>query len=204
VPLLITLVTSLVGMNWSSNTSWVGLVWGTSAALSLLVLASTFGASQLRPNRATELWVPPPTTVQADLLVDTLKDIAILQNGREDVLEIVSLVEDPSLRWVLRKFEDVQFVPSLSQDIFPAVLITMESYPSLAQLSSYRGQDFVWHEIPGWDGALPLAWFEWLTSRQAPVSPEWVVLWARADLFPDDGSVEQNIELSPEEGGGIE
>jgi hypothetical protein len=74
----------------------------------------------------------------------------------------------------------------------------------LAQLSSYRGQDFVWYEVPGWDGALPLAWFDWLTSRQAPVWKDWMVLWARADLFPDDGSVDQNIELTPEEGGGIE
>ena len=202
VPLLIILATTLVGMSWSWDIGRVGLVWGSTAALSLLVLASAFGASQLRSNWASELWMPPPTTIQSDLLVDALKDIALQQNGRDDVLEIISLVEDSSLRWVLRGFRGVQFTASVSQDVYPDVLITMAANSNLAQLASYRGQDFVWYEFPGWEGALPPAWFDWLDARKAPVWSDWVVMWARSDLFPGDSSAQPNVEL-PSDGEGI-
>jgi hypothetical protein len=49
----------------------------------------------------------------------------------------------------------------------------------------YRGQDFAWRITPGWSGALPPDVFFWLASRQAPVNLDMVILWARADLFPD-------------------
>jgi hypothetical protein len=201
VPLLIILTTALVGMGWSWETGQRGLAWGTGAALSVLVLAATFGVSQMRPNSAREFWSPTPATVQAVLLENTLKELAVTQNGREDELDILSLVDSPSLRWVLRVFQNVKFSTNLNSTIFPTILITTEVDQNYPQLFSYRGQDFLWFEYPGWDSALPLAWFDWVTSREAPVVTEWLVVWARSDLFPDDSIVEPGVVDIPTEDG---
>ena len=185
-PLLGALTSVLVAMGYSWDAARSGLVWGASAALGVFVIAAVFSVSQLRPNGAQELWPPPPAVAQADLLVATLNELAVMQSGQADTLDIVSLVDVPSLQWALRNFTDVSFVSSLAADAYPTAIITLEDSVAPNQTASYRGQDFVWVESPGWEGALPPDWFRWMTSRQAPVWPESVIVWARADLFPAD------------------
>jgi len=53
--------------------------------------------------------------------------------------------------------------------------------------AAYRGQDFSWWLTPGWEGILPEAWVDWLVFRKAPIYSEHLLLWARSDLFPDEG-----------------
>jgi len=92
VPALIVLTTILVGLGWSHPAAQSGLVWGLSAALGAYGISAMVGVSQLRPNSPQELWTPPPAPGQADLLVATLEELALIQNGRSDSLDIVELV----------------------------------------------------------------------------------------------------------------
>ncbi len=195
-PLLGALTSALVTMGWSWDAARSGLVWGASAALSAFVVAAVFGVSQLRPNGAQELWTPPPAVAQSDLLVATLSELAVMQSGQADTLDIASLVDAPSLQWALRNFRVVSFVSSLDANAYPTAIITLEDSVAPNQTAAYRGQDFVWAESPGWEGALPPDWLRWVTSRQAPVWPESVIVWARADLFPDEA--EDGVSLPDE------
>ncbi|HBX70504.1 MAG TPA: hypothetical protein DEH25_14265, partial [Chloroflexi bacterium] len=122
----------------------------------------------------------------ADLLADTLHDLALTQTGNADFLEVVSLVDAPSLRWVLRNIEGVSYATGLSPDVAPLIVITRADDLAGVRQDLYRGQDFGWWDSPGWVGALPSEMIRWLTSRDAPVTTESVVLWARLDLFPDE------------------
>lgn len=156
--------------------------------------------------------MPVPTTRYADLLEITLKDLALSQTGNADFLEVVSTVEAPSLQWVLRDITGVSYVDSLDSDTTPSIVITRaDDYSGLRQ-DLYRGQDFGWWDFPGWGGALPWEPIKWLTSREAVVVTEDVIVWVRLDLFPDDPvlSAEQQEaefevdESSPPSGEGVE
>jgi len=178
------LVLVLVYLGWGKETARMGLVWGLVAGLGMYSLASTFGVSQVRPNSPMELWNPTPTTRHTDLFSATLKDLALSQTGHADFLEVVSLVDEPSMVWSLRGIEGVTFVSSIGEDENPLVIITRDSDSIGARQSYYRGQDFGWWESPGWGGALPWEPMRWIVNREGAINTQKVVLWARVDLFP--------------------
>lgn len=193
VPLLIILTTMLVGLGWSWDTAQSGSIWGLWVVSGVYMIAVMFGAAQLRSNSPEELWTPPPGTVQAGLLVDTLEDLAVIQNSREGRIDIVSTMDTPALKWVLRNYPEVRFVSKLDPNLLPSVIITPEDTAEgsdLSQTMAYRGQDFVWSAYPGWSGALPPEWWKWIITRQAPIHNESLVLWARSDFFPEQSKGE--------------
>jgi hypothetical protein len=79
----------------------------------------------------------------------------------------------------------------------PSILITHQNGQQPAQAASYRGQDFDWWLSPGWNGAFPPNFIRWFVFRQAPVQPERVILWARADLF-SGGELAPEAEPAPQ------
>jgi hypothetical protein len=199
VPLLILLSTLLVGLGWSWDAARRGSIWGLSVAASLYVIAAMIGSSQLRFNRPEEFWTPSPGTVQAGLLEDSLSDLGLIQNGRTDWLDIVSTVDQSSLKWVLKSYSNVHFVSQPESSLSSPVIITSEDVannPGLTWTRSYLGQDFLWSSKPGWLGVLPPDWLRWILNRQAPIHYESIVLWARSDFFPDQpitGSADSGV-----------
>jgi hypothetical protein len=196
--LLSGLATVLVGLGWSWQAAWSGLAWGISTTLVLYSVSAMFSASQLHPNNPVELWSPGPGIGQISLVEDTLEDLAIAQTGRRYDIDVISLVDSPALRWIVRDFSQASFVSSLGEDLFPSVLISLDEEPYIRQTAAYRGQDFNWRQSPGWGGAIPEDWTRWLTVREAPLLPQKIVLWARADLFPDETEAVQE-ETQPVE-----
>ena len=165
----------------------------------------------MRPNTPLEFWTPTPTTRNSELFTKTLHELALSQTGHANYLEIVSLVDTPSLRWVLRDFEGVNFVSSLGAEENPLVVITREEDTISSRQEYYRGQDFGWWETPGWSGALPWEPIRWIIHRDGDTKIEKVVLWARIDLFPeepesteDSGSESETEEASPFLNEGVE
>jgi hypothetical protein len=179
-------VTLLVALGWSWDAARDGLVMGVVAAVGGYVLANVFGVSQARPNQVAELWFPSPAPQQVELFVDTVSDLALSQTGRADDLDIISLVDAPSLRWILRDLSGLHYQEALGPQDFPSVVITLGDGTLIESASSYRGQDFLWWSSPGWAGGVPANWVGWLTQREAPEQRAHIVLWARSDLFPDD------------------
>lgn len=201
------LVLVLVYLGWNWPTARTGLVWGLVIGLGAYSLANTFWVSQVRPSSPLELWAPIPTTRHADLFAATLEDIALSQTGHANHLEIVSLVDTPSMRWVLRNTEGAEFVSSLGEDENPMVVIAREDASVGERQEYYRGQDFGWWESPGWGGGLPWEPINWVVSRTGVLITEEVVLWARVDLFPEEPEIQEETspdEASPLSGDGVE
>jgi len=175
---------ALVAAGWSIVSARLGLIWAVCITLGLSMFSGMWGAAQLRPNSAQELWTELPAAGQADLLVDTLTDLSRWSTGHDHEIEIVMLVDSAALRWALREFPNLRTADDLAATDAPPIVFTAQSgqTPTLAQ--SYRGQDLVWHQVPGWQTALPIDLGVWLTFRQAPLASEQIILWARADLFP--------------------
>jgi hypothetical protein len=188
IPSLILLVTVLVSLGWTWESAKAGFVLGLSSAVGLYVIAALFSAAHLRFNTPESLWTPSPGIVQAGLIVETIEDLALLQNGRTDSIDITSTVESPSLKWVLKHFSGVRFTSELHLPSSSSVVITpgnAEGESDFSGTTSYVGQDFAWSAKPGWSGPLPPEWWNWVTSHQAPIQYESVILWVPAGFFPD-------------------
>jgi hypothetical protein len=95
-------------------------------------------------------------------------------------------VDSPALRWSLRDYTKISYVNQLPEDASPAFVITPEQ-PDLALSATYRGQDFILAEDPGWNSFHLDQWLRWLAFRAIPaesVRQDRLILWARTDLFP--------------------
>lgn len=194
-----------VGLGWSWNVARAGSVLGVVVALGFYSISTMIGASQWRATSPLELWTPLPGSSSNRLFADTLRDLSLTSAGEENSLEIVSLLDTPSLRWNLRNFSRTSFVESLAEISLPPVVITNSDGEFLPWVAAYRGQDFAWEYSPGWWGPLPADWMEWLVSRQAPLQSNEILLWARSDLFPDQPQTQaEGIELPLEEAEGGE
>lgn len=186
--LMALIATLLVAAGWSLPAAWLGVVWGISLGLGLGMLSSIWGLTQLHPNSARELWNTAPEAGQVNQLLTTLHDLSDWNSGLSQEYDLVVMADSPSMRWALRNFTGARFVSTLAASESPPVVITLKEQqtPSLAQ--SYRGEDLIWQVYPGWQEALPPNWVAWLAYRQAPVSQQQVILWARADQFPGGAS----------------
>jgi hypothetical protein len=178
----------LVIANWSVKEAKLGVVLSLCVLFGLQLISTAWGMAIVHQNGAQELWNIPPTTGQADLLMQTLTDLSSWNTGLRDQLEAVVLTNSSALQWTLRDFPNVRFETTLSTAESPPVVITLKGAdePRLAQ--QYRGQDFVWRLYPGWQGVFPSDFINWLAFRQAPLAQDQIILWARTDVFPGGGS----------------
>lgn len=178
------LTTSLVALGWSWNISRAGLAWGGLVLLLVYSTSVLSGATQLRPNQPAEIWSSAPGPGQVSLLMSTIRDFSRWSTGMANTVDIVSVVDAPSLRWELRDFSKARFVNTMPTDQTPSLIITKVETGSPTLTVNYRGQDFVWWVHPGWSGALPQNLKDWFTFRRAPVVNESIILWVRSDIFP--------------------
>jgi hypothetical protein len=169
-------------------------VWGLTVALLLYSTAILWGSAQLRPNQPHELWAQPPGAGQIDLAMATLDDLSNWNTGLGNKIDLVSTVDTPSLRWALRNFPDARFSAEIPAGEMPSVILTGQSADAPALTAAYRGQDFVWWVRPAWEGPLPDEFLDWLTFRKAALGNDYIILWARGDLFPGGTATESIVE----------
>jgi hypothetical protein len=193
------LTSALIALGWSWEISLLGSVWGITLVLVVHSTSALWGASQLRPNAPQELWASPPGSGQTILFANSLTDFSNWNTGMPNTIDIVSTVKTPSLRWILRDYENVSYLDQLPGGEMPAVVITPLAADAPTLAAAYRGQDFVWWVYPGWTGAFPQEnAVQWLVFRQAPSINEHIILWVRADLFPG-GNIDSNTPIDESE-----
>jgi hypothetical protein len=185
------LTSALVALGWSWRASRDGTVWGLSAAFGIYALMVLWSASQLRPHYPQELWSSSPAIQQADLFGQTLDELSKWESGFRDEIEVITTVEAPSLLWMLRDYRNARFLPELPTGNLPGVVITLQEGEFPALSAAYRGQNFAWWALPGWDGVLPPDTLRWLAFHEAPLHSRHIILWGRADVFP-------GVEPAPE------
>lgn len=182
----------LVSYTWSWPVSRSGLVIGALAVSMIYTLALLWSATQIRPNRPAELWNPTTTIARTNLLIDSIIDLSTWESGMPDDIEITVTLDSSAMRWLLRDFKNVQYISQVPTTDLPALIITPLSQESPALNAAYRGQDFPWLLTPGWAGSLPDDFIQWLTFRKAAERTDWLILWARVDLFPGEQLSDQN------------
>ena len=115
-----------------------------------------------------------------------MQDLSKHNTGFKNQIDIVSMVNTPSFRWVLRDYPNVQFNTYPRIEDLPSIVITQQEGDFPALNASYRGQDFVWWTSMNWLDIVLFNMTQWFTFRDAPISNDYVILWARSDLFPEE------------------
>ncbi len=169
---------------WSEETAGQGALWGLVATLALWGFSAAWGGTGLGANPAGQIWRAGGLIDEVDLINSTVDDLSTWKMRVPGELDlVVEGVESPALRWALRDYDQVKFVTSTASTASPAMLITIDK-PSPELAETYRGQDFVLEVNPNWQMSFD-EWLQWVAFKKVPVSKTMVVLWARADLFPD-------------------
>lgn len=185
--LLLALSLLLVALGWSPEIATRGATHGVLIALGLYTLAQALYAPGLHAGPpTTELWTLGPAISQEADLVGEVEFRSILAGKQATALPVrIAEVDSPALEWALRR-HDVTLGPPPVPDapgLAPPLIVTGPSTPS-SLLAAYRGQDFVWQRP--FPASVPAtAWLAWLPHHRLTLDSQIVILWVRADLFPD-------------------
>jgi hypothetical protein len=190
------IVISLVGLGWSWRTASTGFTMGFCLVAGGYMLAAMWSASQVRSNHPAEFWATPPGAGQINELVSTLEEIAQWNSGLRNELDIQITFSSTSLQWALRNFNQVEFVSTLSAEQ-PDIILTLSSQENPSLVSLYRGQELIFSQPNGWNGAWPPNLLRWLTFREFAATSQKMILWARSDLFPGGLSDQGSQGLAP-------
>ncbi len=179
--LLLIISLALIAIGWSLETATLGGVWGSVFMLGLYTLSMAWGASGLRTPKGSELWDNASRVTQTGLLLDTVDSILTWSQQIAQTPTItVYGVDSPALLWALRN-HNVDMVTALDLDATSELVITPQA-EQVELASAYRGQDFVWRQVPNWQTT---NWPRWIAIREVPTQSEQIILWARNDLFFD-------------------
>ncbi|GAP14420.1 hypothetical protein LARV_02189 [Longilinea arvoryzae] len=180
----------LVGWGWNWDAAGEGVQWGFGAALLIILLSMSIHASGLSKRPEAELLRSGAYNADADLVQSTLRDLSTHKTGQFHQLQIAVVgIDSPALKWLLRDDANVQYSDSISSMESPDVIITNDQIQP-GQVSTYRGQDFVWTRRPAWGQMDGVNWMQWLVFRETPDTNSKIILWARTDLFPGESAAE--------------
>ncbi len=179
-----TLVVVLFALGWGWRTAWQAVA---TAGLSVLLLLNVFAAWHLNAGRgaarAREFWRPQATTVNVNLMLDTLRAIGRANYRQAEALPIAVQTHAPAwLAWSVREFKAGE-VPAA----VPTAVLTRDGEDLGPAAVNYVGQKIALEERWDWQGALPPSLLAWLLRREAPVVTDtWLVLvpsqWAVPQL----------------------
>ncbi len=196
--LLGAVATILVGFGWSFKAARQGLIWGLVCAFGLYSLSNLWEVTGFNSKSENEVWHPQPVVRQAAQLITTLSDLSQWRTGIENSLDVMVLVHQPSIRWILRDWPSARFLTAIPSGELPSTIITSDDHGPLELAIGYRGQDFTWEVSPDWIGSLPPNWPEWLVFRKTPQRVERVILWVRSDVFPGGEIQSGMVPMQPE------
>jgi hypothetical protein len=193
VVFLVGLTTVLLGYGWAWKAAIQGLVWGVVAGFAVYQVAGMWSSSRLGTAQVLNIWHPSPQAGENRMFMQTVDELSKRNTGMPEQIDIVVAVDSPSMRWSLRNFLNVTYVPEQSASALresPSLIITRLEEQSPALAATYRGQDLPWWRLPGWSGTLPQPLPTWIAYRKNPASLSSVILWARSDLFVDVSTTE--------------
>ncbi len=180
------LTTVLIAFGWSRLGAERGFIWAMMLFSVLFLVSANSRFLRVEITDANDLWVPGPAAGSDRLLAESLHDLSVLKQGLPNDLPVESRVDSAALGWELRSLKIAD-----SKETIPALIITPVSDTQPEGLSAYRGQSFAIAAERAWSG-WPPNFFAWLFYRQAPTQTQQIILWARADLFPDSQSLSES------------
>jgi hypothetical protein len=174
----------LVSYGWSEDNGRAGLLLGLALVFTAGMIAMSVNSTGIGPKIPYTLWYPDePFLVTKWLGVTIDRTLVWNARGSEPVDVAVAGIESPGLRWALRAYDPVYFVPYVPPQSQPGMVITsLEGSPELS--GSYQGTSLVWARQAPWDELTADQYLTWLVTREVPTVPDELIVWVRTDLMP--------------------
>jgi 4-amino-4-deoxy-L-arabinose transferase-like glycosyltransferase len=185
VPVAIGLLAVIVIASWSKQLALQGYLRGLGIFAIFYVVMVLFGIDDLRPQQANELWSPVMSAGYADDLRNALAELSEPSVGNRDELEVVYTLDLALLHWQLRDMPNAHYAAVLNPNETPAVIIEdLSSVEEMNASDNYRGEKIALQLSRSWgERVLPQDFDRWFIFREAPLEKQWIVLWAREDIF---------------------
>lgn len=174
----------LVNYGWSETAARTGLLLGLGLVFLVGMISTSVNATGIGPNIPYELWYPDEAVIETRWVNVTIDRVMVWNSRRVKPIEtIVSGVDTPGLRWALRDYQPIAFIPFAPPQSEPGVLITKTgTMPEISQ--GYQGQSLVWARTVPWRQMSTVEYLVWLVNRDVFTVPEEIIIWIRADLMP--------------------
>jgi hypothetical protein len=180
---IIIIISLLVGFGWGIDVAIRGAFAGVGSILLAVMISLGVSAGGLNARSSPDLWGQNQRVVGADTLLEDLDHFSRWDTGEADNLTIeVVRFDTASLRWSLRRFQNVSYVNGLIPKQMPDIIITdFNLQPELAK--TYRGESFAWYKTADWSSMEAFSLLEWIFHREMYESPVNLILWVRSDIF---------------------
>ncbi len=180
---LLVAFTLLLAWGWDSGSTRNGLVIGFGLILLGVLIGSAWKAAGWGRQAQNEFYAYQPFISGDIALLETIADLSRWNTGVDNRIDIsLSGLDSPSMRWALRDFEKVNVT-----NAFPiggaASIVVSTAESQLQSQSAYRGQLVVWSVEPEYALINWTDWLKWGFTRTIPQKRNYVMLWARNDLF---------------------
>jgi len=184
--IILTAVILLISLRTSETTALTGLIAGLLLVTAAGSISVSVNAAGFDNEGASSLWYPEEQQVHTSLVRITVDRVLAWNAMQTPPIEIsVSGFDEPGMRWALRAYDPVWFVPALSPQTQPGIIITdVQGMPEISD--AYRGQDLVWSRNTLWAEMTPFEYLDWLITRDSRTQNQEIILWVRTDLMPDE------------------
>jgi hypothetical protein len=182
---LLALSIFLVGFGWSVIAALRGFVWGALVIGAINLVAMASFAAQLRPYPTLEMWPIGPQSPSMGVISQQANEISQMGYGTDAQLRVTLVgVDSPALRWQFRDWQ-VTVADAISFDANPDIIITPADSIAPELEASYRGATFSLRAFALWEFWTTSEWLRWAINHNAPDADEYILFWARNDLFPE-------------------
>ncbi len=193
--IIATLITVIVLIailwNWNKAVTQKSLIVGALILMVFLSWSTAWWLSRTGAGDTRERWYTQAADDDLYSLSATAQELSWQIANSSGDIQILSTIEDPSLRWYLRDFPNLIMEDALLPSANDQLIIT-PSGQNPALENEYIGTDFGYHR-PDTDQALELReTLRWWLFHESPVpmNEERAILWVRADLVNSGGTNE--------------
>lgn len=186
IPVLIVLISTLIGNLWVWKKPWQGAIWGVSGFLALYLLMTTWNFTAQPSELAGELWIQGPSEGNVTELMTAIEEASVQITGTRDEIQLIYQIDSSLLHWLLRDFPNSQYSAVPIENELPEAVLNRETDNGENLVSQfYRGEQITLQINKSWgQNAFPSDFDRWLIYRQGPLEYDWVTFWRRSDLFP--------------------
>ncbi len=175
----------LIFLGWSGQIAVKGYVWGIIGVLTIYSISTGVRTAGIIGNGQTEMLGAKQTIPQVRLIRNTIKEISTWNAGSSTGLPVkVVGLDSKSMEWELKEFTNINYSLNIEKDEHPELVISGLEQPFALQ-DQYRGQDFIFQNQIEWASFSAMDWISWLVHRKTLTSNSTIVMWVRADQFPD-------------------
>lgn len=172
---------------WGNRTTWQGIGLGFAIFTMITSLGSGWNASVTQAHNPAEFWHMQATQSDMTLLRETLFEVADRISGAFPVMPVkVFAPQDGVVAWVLRDFENAEYITDVSEALGSEVVILPATLDQAGWSDGYVGQDFTITRSLDVSTLnlidIPALWTQ-RRARAPWTGEERVVLWLRTDVY---------------------